>query len=83
MRDLGGLVLDDDDLLDSGDLAEQDEQVGLGHVLGHVATVEARTATRRGRRDGAQQQDEVNKGTRRVRRSSHGATTVWTPPARR
>ena len=60
--DLGGLVLDDGDLLDSGDLTEQDEQVGLGHVLGHVATVEARAATRRGRRGGAQQQAEVNNG---------------------
>jgi hypothetical protein len=35
--DLGGLVLDDGDLVDGGYLAEQGEQVGLGHVLGHLA----------------------------------------------
>jgi hypothetical protein len=35
--DPGGLVLDDSDLVDGGHLAEHGEQVGLGHVLGHLA----------------------------------------------
>jgi hypothetical protein len=35
--DLGGLVLDDSELVDGGHLAEHGEQLQLGHVLGHLA----------------------------------------------